>query len=83
MKTLGKVRPEYVKKTARELIDLYPDKFNTDFKHNKEVVNSLTKVPSARLRNRVAGYVTRLLIIAQAGETEEVDEDEMEEEEEE
>lgn len=77
MKTLGKVRPEHVKKFARELVELYPDKFSTDFQNNKKVVESLAQIYSAKLRNRIAGYITRLQSIAH---TEEVEEDVEEEE---
>jgi len=55
------VRPEHVKRIARELMQRYPDKFTTDFENNKKAVQLLTTVSSIRLRNRIAGYVTRLL----------------------
>jgi len=63
---LGKVRPDRVKKAARELLERFPEKFTTNFESNKKLVKSLTKISSARLRNRIAGYITRLLTIAQA-----------------
>jgi small subunit ribosomal protein S17e len=78
MKTLGKVRPEHVKKIARELVELYPDKFSTDFQNNKKVVESLAQIYSSKLRNRIAGYITRLQSIAYAGEVEEGVEEEEE-----
>jgi small subunit ribosomal protein S17e len=81
MNTLGKVRPEHVKNVARELIELYPDKFTTDFQTNKKVVESLAQVPSTKLRNRIAGYITRLVAIAQTSEAEEGEEGETVEEE--
>ena len=76
MKTLGKVRPEHVKKIARELVELHPDKFSTDFQSNKKAVESLAQISSAKLRNRIAGYITRLQSIAHAREAEESDEEE-------
>jgi len=71
---LGKVRPEYVKKVARELIELYPDKFSTDFQSNKKATESLAEISSAKLRNRIAGYITRLLSTAASEEEEEAEE---------
>ena len=68
---MGKVRTEQVKRIAQELIKRNPDKFSTDFENNKKLVKSLTRISSTKLRNRVAGYVTRLANImqtAQAGE---------------
>ncbi len=38
----------------------YPDKFTTDFENNKKAVQLLTTVSSIKVRNRIAGYVTRL-----------------------
>ena len=55
---MGKVRPERVKRIARELLRLYPDKFTTSFEENKKIVESLARIPSARLRNRIVGYIT-------------------------
>jgi len=63
---LGKVRTERVKKVARELIRRYPGKFTTDFESNKKVVMSLTQLSSVKLRNRIAGYISRLVAIEQA-----------------
>ncbi|EMA43187.1 30S ribosomal protein S17e [Halococcus saccharolyticus] len=36
-----------------------PDRFTTDFESNKQAVEELTSVESRRVRNRIAGYVTR------------------------
>ena len=68
------MRPKRVKKVARELVSHFPNKFTTDFEINKKLVDTLTDVSSSRLRNRIAGYVTRLINITKAtelGETEE------------
>ena len=60
---MGKVRPAFIKRTARELLELYRDKFKPDFEHNKRVVQELTNIRSKRTRNRIAGYITRLIRI--------------------
>ena len=36
-------------------------KFGVDFNENKNILDSLTTITSKALRNRVAGYITRLL----------------------
>jgi small subunit ribosomal protein S17e len=53
------IKPAYVKKTARTLLERYPEAFSTDFEHNKELVSELTNIESKGVRNRIAGYVTR------------------------
>ena len=80
MKTLGKVRQEHLKKIARELVKQYPDKFSLDFQSNKKVVESLAQIPSTKLRNRIAGYITRLVSIAHRSEEGEAEENAEEEE---
>ncbi len=57
---MGKVRPDHIKKVARKLLELFPEKFNSDFENNKRMVAVLTDVASTKIRNRVAGYLTRL-----------------------
>lgn len=63
---MGKVRPERVKRIARELLRLYPDKFTTSFEENKKIIESLAKIPSARLRNRIVGYITSQVAFMQS-----------------
>jgi len=60
------VRPEKIKRIARELLRRYPNKFTTNFEENKKILSSIALVPSSRLRNSVAGYITRLVVISQA-----------------
>jgi len=71
---LGKVRPERVKKIAKEMLKRYPDKFTADFESNKKLLGSLLKISSVRLRNRIAGYITRLVAITKASEEAEAEE---------
>jgi len=41
-------------------LKIHGEKFCTDFVKNKEVTNSYTSVGSKKMRNVVAGYMTRL-----------------------
>lgn len=59
---MGKVRTETVKRAARELIERFPEKFTNEYEANKAAVNEVMKAPSKKLRNRIAGYVTRLKV---------------------
>ena len=60
-----------VKKIAQELVKRFPDKFTTDFETNKKLVESFTNISSTKLRNMVAGYVTRLVVPTQGIEASE------------
>ena len=65
---MGKVRPEKVKKIARELVKRYPNQFTTDFENNKKLLASMATIYSSKLRNLIAGYITRLVVISKAAE---------------
>ncbi len=56
---MGNIRQTYIKRVAIELVKKYPDTFNEDYEHNKQKVAELTDVPTVRMKNRIAGYVTR------------------------
>jgi len=58
---VGKVRTEMVKRTTLELIDKYSKSFNTDFDHNKKFLTELNIGVSKKMRNKVAGYATRVV----------------------
>jgi len=60
---LGKVRIETVKRVSRELLRRYPDRFAGEFESDKQAVNELVITQSKRLRNRIAGYITRLKVV--------------------
>lgn len=58
---MGNIRPSFIKIRAIKLVEQHREKFTDDFDHNKIVVSQLTDVDSKKLRNWIAGYVTRYL----------------------
>ncbi|MEZ0345446.1 MAG: 30S ribosomal protein S17e [Infirmifilum sp.] len=56
---MGNVRTKLVKRTAKMLAEKFSDYFTADFDVNKKKITELADVPSKRLRNQIAGYVTR------------------------
>lgn len=65
---MGKVRPEKVKKVARDLVKRFPERFTTDFQSNKKMLKSMAYIYSSKLTNLIAGYITRLVVISKAAE---------------
>jgi Ribosomal protein S17E len=53
------IKPSYIKSVGVELISKYGPKFSNSFDENKQIVTEVTTIESKRVRNRVAGYVTR------------------------
>ena len=79
---MGKVKTDQVKRTGKELMSRFPTKFTTNFDDNKRSVDSLTQGTTTRVRNQIAGYITRTLALAKANsgtEPLETDEEESEE----
>ncbi len=68
MSVVGKVRISLVKRTARKLLELYPNEVSDDFEKNKELVKKYVYVKSKKLRNQIAGYLTHLVKIRKRGQ---------------
>jgi ribosomal protein S17E len=61
------VRTKTVKKSARVIIEKYYSRLTLDFHTNKRVVDEVAEVPSKRMRNKIAGFVTHLMKRIQKG----------------
>ena len=57
---MGRIKTMLVKRVTNELVETYPSRFTTDFTKNKAIVEELSNVPSKKIRNVIAGYVTRI-----------------------
>jgi len=56
---LGKVKTEQIKRVANELITRFPREFSSNFDENKHAVDALTQGTTTKVRNQIAGYITR------------------------
>ncbi|MCW3135392.1 MAG: 30S ribosomal protein S17e [Canidatus Methanoxibalbensis ujae] len=56
---MGTVKPTYVKKMAKLLLEKV-NSFTEDFEENKKLVEQYLNTDSKEVRNRVAGYITRI-----------------------
>ena len=65
---MGNVRTDQIKRTVKELIRRFPNKFSNNFEENKHLVSLLTQGTTIKIRNQIAGYITRRL----AGKEEEI-----------
>nr|AAX48894.1 S17 [Suberites domuncula] len=64
---MGRVRTKTVKKASRVIIEKYYTKLTMDFHTNKRVCEEIAIIPSKRLRNKIAGFVTHLMKRIQKG----------------
>ena len=44
-----------------KIFKLHRDEFKPEFEENKEIVTKFADIPSKKIRNIIAGYVTRLV----------------------
>jgi small subunit ribosomal protein S17e len=49
-----------VRRISEELALKFPGAFGTDYQENKEKLNQLTVIHSKMVRNKVAGYITKI-----------------------
>jgi len=72
---VGSVRTEQIKRMAKELIKRFPDKFSQDFENNKHLVATLVQGGTPKVRNQIAGYITRFLASEETEPPSEVEEE--------
>mgnify|MGYP000734069088 CR=1 FL=1 len=58
---MGSVRTKNIKNVAFDLYEAYPDKFNNDFENNKKILDELKLANSKHQRNKIAGYMVRVV----------------------
>lgn len=58
---MGRVRQTYIKRLAKDLVSADEERFSEDFDENKEELKDMEEFNSKKLRNRVAGYIVRVV----------------------
>jgi len=55
---MGRIKSTLIKRTAKQMIEKTPESFSSDFRQNTKALGRT--MPSKRLRNMIAGYITRI-----------------------
>ena len=56
---MGRIKTALIKRVTFKLFESHKDNFTIDFKKNKEQVGKFVDISSKKLRNIIAGYLTR------------------------
>ena len=57
---MGRIKTQLIKRSAKEFISKHKEKVKTTFEENKKIVEANSDISSKKLRNIIAGYITRL-----------------------
>ena len=63
---MGRVKTAAIKKFSKLIYQKNMDKFTSDFQKNKKTLEELVSIESKKIKNQVAGYITRLVKIPSA-----------------
>ncbi len=56
---MGRIRTAFTKRLVNELLEKHRSVFNDDFNHNKIKIQELSNVKTKKIRNQLAGYLTK------------------------
>ena len=58
---MGKVKTTQIKRTSNKILRNNPEKFTKNIEENKKLLPEVAEIRSKKLRNVIAGYITRLV----------------------
>lgn len=57
---MGRIKTQLIKRTTEEIIGKNSEDFTVEFNDNKRILDSKLDISSKKIRNVIAGYLTRL-----------------------
>lgn len=58
---MGRIKTKLMKRVTLKLFKEHKEEFKNDFNENKGIVQQHADIPSKKLKNIIAGYITRLV----------------------
>jgi small subunit ribosomal protein S17e len=56
---MGRIRTKQIKRLGQKFMDWHRPKLSKTFEENKKKVQELSDVKTKKLRNQIAGYITK------------------------
>ena len=60
---MGRIKTTMIKRVGNKLVASHRSQFAQSFDENKQILPKFVDIPSKKLRNVLAGYITRLMQI--------------------
>ena len=61
LKCMGRIKLQLTKRTGKKLMVEHREDFKKNFEENKKKVNEFLNVSNKKIRNTIAGYITKLM----------------------
>ena len=58
---MGRIKTQLIKRVSAELFSKHKTDLKDNFSDNKQIVSQVTDIKSKKMRNTIAGYLTRLV----------------------
>ena len=58
---MGRIKTAQIKRITGNLLEKHPGKFKDSFEENKKLVEEFAEIETKKIRNIIAGYITRLV----------------------
>ena len=58
---MGRIKTTLIKRVTYQILEEHRDKFKDNFENNKKILADLADIESKKIRNAIAGYITRLV----------------------
>lgn len=56
---MGRISSVLIKRTGNEILSKFSSEFKLDYAHNKKALDTVATMTSKKLKNVIAGYITR------------------------
>ncbi|HLC66698.1 MAG TPA: 30S ribosomal protein S17e [Candidatus Nanoarchaeia archaeon] len=57
---MGRIKTQLIKRITGQLLRAHGEEFSPDFEKNKLVIPKYVELPSKKIRNTIAGYLSRI-----------------------
>ena len=58
---MGRIKTAKIKRITTDLLEAHPEEFKDNFEENKKLVDKFTEIDGKKIRNIIAGYITRIV----------------------